>query len=113
VEGFLWMRIPVFLLVFVVTGCGGNGDRPAEVVRSYLQATDMAACQYLTPPQAKLCRLPRVPEPPAEGVVIERVRVDGDRATIRASYDWTGYRRHSTFALVRRDDEWLIARVTS
>jgi hypothetical protein len=35
-----------------------------------------------------------------------------DRATVRVSYDWTGYRRHSTFALVGRDEEWLIARET-
>jgi len=32
---------------------------------------------------------------------------------IRASYNWNGYRRHSTFALVRHDDEWRILRETS
>jgi len=105
------MRIPVLLLVVVVTGCGDQSDRPGEVVRDYLQADDAAACQYLTAAQAKSCRRPRVPEPPADRVVIEDVRVHKDRATIRASYDWTGYRRHSTFALIRRDDHWLIARV--
>jgi hypothetical protein len=45
--------------------------------------------------------------------VIERVRLDGDQATIRASYEWAGYRRHSTFALVRSDNNWLIARETA
>jgi hypothetical protein len=43
-------------------------------------------------------------------VVIEDVRVHNDRATIHASYDWTGYRRHSIFALIHRDHHWLIAR---
>jgi len=44
--------------------------------------------------------------------MIERVRIDGDRASVRGSYDWTGYRRHSAFALVRRDGNWLIAHET-
>jgi hypothetical protein len=105
-----WMRISALLLVVVVAGCAEQGDRPGEVVRDYLQARDASACQYLTAAQAKPCRRPRAPEPPADRVVIEGVRIHEDRATIRASYDWTGYRRHATFALVRRDDRWLIAR---
>ena len=44
--------------------------------------------------------------------MIERVRIVGDGATVRASYDWTGYRRHSTFTLIRREDDWLIGRET-
>jgi hypothetical protein len=104
------MRLPALLLVVAVTGCGGNGDRPSEVVRRFLEAEDSAACQYLTAPQAERCRLPAVPEPPAEAVGIESVRIDGDRATIRASYEWTGYRRRTTFTLVRRDGDWLIVK---
>jgi hypothetical protein len=57
--------------------------------------------------------LPRVPEPPARAVVIEHVRVEGDQATIRASYESAGYRRHSTFALIRSDNNWLISRETA
>jgi hypothetical protein len=106
------MRLLTFVLVVVAAGCGDKADPPEEVVRSYLQAGGPAACQYLTAAQAKLCRRPRVPEPPADGIVIERVRVRGERATIGASYNWTAYRRHSTFALVRRDDDWLIAQET-
>jgi Putative lumazine-binding len=104
------VRFSALLLVAAVTGCGGNGDRPSEVVHRFLVAEDRAACQYLTAPQAKQCRRPGVPEPPAEAVVIQSVRVDGDRATIRASYDWTGYRRRTTFTLVRRDGDWLIVK---
>jgi hypothetical protein len=111
-QGFL-MRLPAAMLLVVVAGCGASRDRPEEVVRDYLASEDSAACRYLVPSQAKLCRRPHVPEPPANQIVIERVRTHGDRATIRASYDWTGYRRHSTFALVRREDDWLIVRVTS
>lgn len=106
------MRIPALLLALVVAGCGESDDPPDKVVRSYLLATAAEDCQYLTAPQAKLCLRPRIPEPPAERVVIERVRIHGDRATVRVSYDWTGYHRHSTFALVRRDDDWLITRET-
>lgn len=110
-EGFPPMRIPALLLVVVVAGCSAEGDRPGEIVRDYLQAKDVAACQYLTAGQAELCRShPRIPEPRADRVVIHGVRIHNDHATIRASYVWTGYRRHSTFALVRRDDHWLIAR---
>jgi hypothetical protein len=104
------MRFPALLLVVAVTGCSGNGDRPSDVVRRFLEAEDSGACQYLTAPQAERCRRPAVTEPPAEAVVIERVRVDGDRASIRASYDWTGYRRRATFTLVRRDGDWLIVK---
>jgi hypothetical protein len=107
------MRIQALLLALVVVGCAEKGDRPSEVVEDYLHARDRTSCQYLTAPQARRCRLPRVPEPPARAVVIERVRLDGDRATIRVSYEWSGYRRHSTFALVRRDNNWLIARETA
>jgi hypothetical protein len=107
------VRIQAFLLALVVVGCAEKGDRPSEVVEDYLHARDRTSCQYLTAPQARFCRLPRVPEPPARAVVIERVRLDGDRATIRVSYEWAGYRRHSTFALVRRDNNWLIARETA
>jgi hypothetical protein len=107
-----WLALPTLLLAVVVAGCGKSGDRPDDVVRDYLQARDSESCQYLTAPQAKLCRLPRGPEPPADGAVIERVRIVGDRATVRASYDWTGYRRHSTFTLIRREDDWLIGRET-
>jgi hypothetical protein len=111
-KGFLRMRTPALLLALLVVGCGGNGDRdpPGEVVEDYLRARGSASCQYLTASQAALCRRPRVAEPPAHAVVIERVHLNGDRAIIRASYDWTGYRRHSTFVLVRRADDWLIAR---
>jgi hypothetical protein len=101
------------MLLIVVAGCGASRDGPEEVVRDFLQSEAFRACNYMTPPQAKLCRRPRVPEPPADRVVMERVRIQGDRATIRASYNWTGYRRHSTFALVRGEDDWLIARETS
>jgi hypothetical protein len=104
------MRLPALLLVVVVAGCGEQGDRPGEVVRDYVQARDASACQYLAAAQAKPCRRPRAPEPPADRVVIEGVRIHEDRATIRASYDWTGYRRHATFTLVRREDRWFIAR---
>ena len=104
------MRFPALLLVVAVTGCGGNGDRPSEVVRRFLEAEDSAACQYLIAPQAERCRRPGVLEPRAEAVVIESVREDGNRATIRASYDWTGYRRRTTFTLVRPDGDWLIVK---
>jgi hypothetical protein len=107
------MRIQALLLALVVVGCAEKGERPSEVVENYLHARDRASCQYLTAPQARLCRLPRVPEPPTRAVVIERVRVHGDQATIRASYEWAGYRRHSTFALIRSDNNWLIARETT
>jgi Putative lumazine-binding len=103
------VRFPALVLVVAVTGCGGNGDRPSEVVRRFLKVEDSAACRYLTAPQAERCR-PAVPEPPAEAVVIESVRVDGDQAIIRASYDWTGYRRRTAFTLVRRDGDWLIVK---
>jgi hypothetical protein len=102
------MRIPVLLLALFVTGCGNSDDRPDKVVQDYLHARDSASCRYLTAPRTEPCRLPHVPEPPADRVVIERVGFDGSRATVRASYDWTGIRRHSTFTLVRRDDDWLI-----
>ena len=104
------MRFPALVLVVAVTGCGGNGDRPSEVVRRFLKAEDSAACQYLTAPQAERCRRPAVPEPRAETVAIESARVDGDRAIIRASYDWTGYRRRTAFTLVRREGDWLIVK---
>jgi Putative lumazine-binding len=104
------VRFPALVLVVAVTGCGGNGDRPSEVVRRFLKVEDSAACRYLTAPQAERCRRPAVPEPPAEAVVIESVRVDGDQAIIRASYDWTGYRRRTAFTLVRRDGDWLIVK---
>jgi hypothetical protein len=107
------VRIPTLLLALLVIGCAGNDDQPDKAVRGYLQSEDSAGCQYLTAPQAKLCRRPHVPDPRADRVVIERVRVTGDRATVRASYDWAGYHRHSTFALVRRDHDWLIAKETS
>jgi hypothetical protein len=100
------------LLALVVIGCGGNGDQPDKVVRGYLQSEESASCQYLTAPQEKLCRRPHAPDPRAGGIVIERIRIQGDRATIRASYAWGGYRRRSTFALVRRGDGWLIAKET-
>jgi hypothetical protein len=98
------------LVFLLLVGCGGNSDPPAKVVEDFLQTRDSASCQYLTAPQRTRCRLPRVPEPPAHAVVIERVHLNGDRAIIRASYDWTGYRRHSTFVLVRRANDWFIAR---
>ena len=104
------MRLAALLLALALTGCGSKHDGPDKIVQNYLQATDSTSCQYLTAPQAKRCRRPHVPEPPAHRVVIERVSVDGNRATVRASYDWTGLRRHSTFALVRGDGDWLIAR---
>jgi hypothetical protein len=104
------MRIPALLLVVALSGCGSEeGDRPGKVVRAYLQAKDAAACQHLTAAPRRLCRRPRVPETRAAGVVIEGVRIHEDRAAVRASYNWTGYRRHSTFALVRRNHHWLIA----
>jgi len=106
------MRLSILLVTLVAIGCGGNEDQPDNVVRRYLQSEDAAACRFLTAPQAKLCRLPRVPDPGADRVMIERVRIDGDRASVRGSYDWTGYRRHSAFALVRRDGNWLIAHET-
>jgi hypothetical protein len=106
------VRIPTLLLALLVIGCAGNGDQPEKVVRGYLQSEGSVSCQYLTAPKAKLCRLPRVPDPQAHGVVIERVGIQGDRATVRASYDWAGYRSQSTFALVRSDHEWLIAQET-
>jgi hypothetical protein len=106
------MWLAAVLPALVIAGCGENRDRPDKIVRGYLQAPDHAACRYLTAPQARLCRRPRVPEPPADRVVIEHVRVHGNRATVGASYDWTGLRRHSTFVLVRRDDDWLVARET-
>jgi Putative lumazine-binding len=101
-------RVAALALVAAITGCGANNDRPSEVVHRFLVTEGRTACQYLTAPQAAECRLPRVPEPPAEAVVIERTRVEGDRATVRASYVWTGARRHQTFTLVRRDGDWLI-----
>ena len=104
------MRFPALVLVAAVTGCGGNSDRPSEAVRRFLKAEDSAACQYLTAPQAERCRRPAVPEPRAEAVVIESVRVDEDRAIVRASYDWIGYRRRTAFTLVRRDGDWLIVK---
>jgi hypothetical protein len=104
------MRILALLLLVVVAGCSEEADRPAAVVRDYLEARDSVSCRYLTATQAVRCRRPRAPEPPANGVVIDAVRIGDDEATIRASYEWAGYRRHSTFALVRRDDAWLIAR---
>lgn len=102
----------MLLLLLFVVGCGESVHGPATVVTNYLSAEGPASCQYLTETKARDCRRPRVPEPPADAVVIERVRVDGDQATIRASYDWTGYRRHSTFVLVRRANDWLIAAET-
>jgi hypothetical protein len=108
------MRIFAALpLALLLVGCGGKGDPPGKVVEDFLQADGSASCQYLTAAPATRCRLPRVPEPPAHAVAIERVRLDGDRATIRASYDWTGNRRHSTFVLVRRANDWLIAHETA
>jgi hypothetical protein len=79
------MWLAALLPALVIAGCGENDDQPDKIVRGYLQAPDHAACRYLTAPQAKLCRRPRVPEPPADRVVIEHVRVDGNRATVRAS----------------------------
>ena len=106
------MWLAALLAMLVVTGCRETDDQPDEIVRAFLQAADFTTCRYLTAPQAKVCRRPHVPEPPADRVVIGRVVVDGDRATVRASYDWTGLRRHSTFVLVRSDDDWLVARET-
>jgi hypothetical protein len=107
-----WFALSALMLAVVVAGCGASGDRPDDLVRDYLQARVSTSCQYLTAPQAKLCRLLRVPDPPATAVVVDSMRIDGNRASIRASYDWTGYRRHSTFALIRREDGWLIVRET-
>src|SRR4029450_6078265 len=98
------MRFAALLPVLVVVGCGGNDAQPDKVVLDYLQSEDSASCKYLIAPRAKRCRRPNVPDPPARGVVIASVRGRGDRATGRASSKWPGYRRHSTFALVRRQD---------
>lgn len=106
------MRLPALLLVALVAGCGQEGDPPEKVVQFYLQADDAAACEHLTAAPDTLCQRPHVPEPGAAQVVIDGVYIDDDQATVRASYAWTGYRRHSTFTLVRRGDDWLIARET-
>jgi len=106
------MWLAALLPALVITGCRETDDQPDDIVRSFLEAANSTHCRYLTAPKANLCRRPRVPEPRADRVVIEHVLVDGDRATVRASYDWTGLRRHSTFVLVRSDDDWLVARET-
>jgi hypothetical protein len=81
------VRIPSFLFAVAVIGCGGGGDQPEKVVRDYLQSEGSASCDYLTAQQAKLCRLPRIPDSPSDEVVIEGIRVQGNEATIRASYN--------------------------
>jgi hypothetical protein len=64
VEGLLRDAACGLLLPLVLTGCAESNDPPDKVVRNFLQAKDSAMCQYITAPQAKLCRRPRAPEPP-------------------------------------------------
>lgn len=115
--------------IAVAAGCGGDEapgpDKAREAVTTFIEAgneRDAATlCSLVTSDQAEafgrsgggdcesgMAALLEEADPPRIEVIIEDVRVRGDRATVDATLTQGGDTRASSLSLVQEDGEWKL-----